>query len=156
MAENSPVNMFMVHPNSCLDVVQNKVQMCFVLHSLLHLVAAGHGEQEVESGKELGLAARCLTCIADVLVGMAGGKGGLRSGPAANKAWSSAYLLLEKDLSGGVQALAAQRENWLSRWAARYCNICINGSPQSFWWYCPYSDAVNNSYKPGMFFTNVC
>uniref|UniRef100_A0A674MS94 Fucose kinase n=1 Tax=Takifugu rubripes TaxID=31033 RepID=A0A674MS94_TAKRU len=78
-------------------------------------IAAGCGEQEVESLEELGLAARCLTCIADVLVGMAGGKGGLRSGPAANKAWSSAYLLLEKDLSGGVQALAAQRENWLSR-----------------------------------------
>ncbi|TWW75472.1 L-fucose kinase [Takifugu flavidus] len=78
-------------------------------------IAAGCGEQEVESMEELGLAARCLTCIADVLVGMAGGKGGLRSGPAANKAWSSAYLLLEKDLSGGVQALAAQRENWLSR-----------------------------------------
>lgn len=69
----------------------------------------------MESGAELGLAARCLTCIADVLVGMAGGRGGLRSGPAANKAWSSAYLLLERDLSGGVEALAAQRERWLSR-----------------------------------------
>lgn len=78
-------------------------------------VAAGGGEQEAESGAELGLAARCLTCIADVLVGMAGGRGGLRSGPAANKAWSSAYLLLEQDLGGGVRALAAQREHWLSR-----------------------------------------
>lgn len=96
-----------LHPNRCC--------MCFVLRSLLHLVAAGHREQEVESVEELGLAARCLICIADVLVDMAGGKGGLRSGPAANKAWSSAYLLLEKDLSGGIQALAAQREKWLCR-----------------------------------------
>uniref|UniRef100_H3CAG6 L-fucose kinase n=1 Tax=Tetraodon nigroviridis TaxID=99883 RepID=H3CAG6_TETNG len=78
-------------------------------------IAAGGGEQQVGAGPELGLAARCLTCIADVLVGMAGGRGGLRSGPAANRAWSSAYLLLEKDLSGGVRALAAQRERWLSR-----------------------------------------
>lgn len=87
----------------------------FAQPSPSHVVAAGSGEQEAESGAELGLAARCLTCIADVLVGMAGGRGGLRSGPAANKAWSSAYLLLEKDLRGGVQALAAERERWLGR-----------------------------------------
>lgn len=62
------------------------------------------------------MAARCLSCVADVLVCMAGGRGGLRSGPAANKAWSSAYFLLEQgDLRGGVQALAVQRERWLSR-----------------------------------------
>lgn len=98
--------------------------MCFIQPFLFHLVAAGSGQQEVESGAELGLAARCLVCIANVLVGMAGGKGGLRSGPAANNAWRSAYLLLEKDLSGGVQALAAQRENWLSR-----CNIGVITRP---------------------------
>lgn len=47
---------------------------------------------------------------------MAAGRGGLRSGPGANEAWSSAYRLLEQgDLKGGVQALAAQRELWLSR-----------------------------------------
>lgn len=47
---------------------------------------------------------------------MAGGKGGLRSGPAANKAWSSAYFLLEEgNLRGGIDALAMQREHWLSR-----------------------------------------
>lgn len=64
----------------------------------------------------MGLAARCLSCIADVLVCMAGGRGGLRSGPAANEAWSSAYSLLgEGDLRGGVQALALQRAHWLSR-----------------------------------------
>uniref|UniRef100_A0A3B4AQW3 Uncharacterized protein n=1 Tax=Periophthalmus magnuspinnatus TaxID=409849 RepID=A0A3B4AQW3_9GOBI len=62
----------------------------------------------------LGVSARCLSCIADVLVVMAGGKGGLRSGPAANEAWGSAYILLEEgDLSGGVRALAQQREKWL-------------------------------------------
>lgn len=74
------------------------------------------GSREAGSGAEPGVAARCLSCIADVLVCMAGGSGGLRSGPAANKAWSSAYFLLEQgDLRGGVQALAAQRERWLSR-----------------------------------------
>uniref|UniRef100_A0A672HET9 L-fucose kinase n=1 Tax=Salarias fasciatus TaxID=181472 RepID=A0A672HET9_SALFA len=73
-------------------------------------------QQGAESGAELGVAARCLSCIADVLVCMAGGRGGLRSGPAANRAWSSAYALLEEgDLRGGVGALAAQRRSWLSR-----------------------------------------
>lgn len=62
------------------------------------------------------MAARCLSCIADVLVLMARGRGGLRSGPAANEAWSSAYSLLEAcNLRGGVNALAAQRADWLSR-----------------------------------------
>ncbi|XP_038561064.1 L-fucose kinase [Micropterus salmoides] len=79
-------------------------------------IATGSGQQGAESGAELGVAARCLSCIADVLVCMAGGRGGLRSGPAANEAWSSAYLLLEEgDLRGGVCALATQRERWLSR-----------------------------------------
>ncbi|XP_078023779.1 L-fucose kinase [Epinephelus lanceolatus] len=86
----------------------------------LDSIAAGSRTQEAESGvgsgAELGVAARCLSCIADVLVCMAGGKGGLRSGPAANEAWSSAYLLLEEgDLRGGVNALAMQRAHWLSR-----------------------------------------
>ncbi|XP_076588610.1 L-fucose kinase isoform X2 [Chaetodon auriga] len=82
----------------------------------LDSIAAGSGEQGAESGAELGVAARCLSCIADVLVCMAGGRGGLRSGPAANEAWSPAYFLLEEgNLRGGVQALAAQREHWLSR-----------------------------------------
>ncbi|KAK7891654.1 hypothetical protein WMY93_023617 [Mugilogobius chulae] len=67
-------------------------------------------------GAELGVSARCLSCIADVLVVMAGGKGGLRSGPAANEAWRSAYALLEEgDLSRGVQALTQQRDKWLCR-----------------------------------------
>ncbi|XP_044048231.1 L-fucose kinase [Siniperca chuatsi] len=82
----------------------------------LDCIAAGSLRQGAESGAELGVAARCLSCIADVLVCMAGGRGGLRSGPAANEAWSSAYFLLEEgNLRGGVHALATQRERWLSR-----------------------------------------
>lgn len=81
--------------------------------------AAGSREQDLDSGADLGVAARCLSCIADVLVCMAGGRGGLRSGPAANEAWSVAYHLLEEgNLRGGVHALAAQRALWLSRWAS--------------------------------------
>ncbi|KAM6926054.1 L-fucose kinase [Lycodopsis pacificus] len=82
----------------------------------LDSIAAGSGKQGAESGAELGVASRCLSCIADVLVCMAGGRGGLRSGPAANEAWSAAYFLLEEgDLRGGVKALATQRADWLSR-----------------------------------------
>ncbi|PWA33068.1 hypothetical protein CCH79_00013117 [Gambusia affinis] len=82
----------------------------------LDSIAAGSVESVAELGTQVGVAARCLSCIADVLVCMAGGKGGLRSGPAANEAWSSAYFLLEEgDLRGGVYALAAQRQLWLSR-----------------------------------------
>ena len=42
-----------------------------------------------------GVAARCLACIADVLGTMAGDKGGLRSGPAANEAFQAAFNLLK-------------------------------------------------------------
>ncbi|XP_047241855.1 L-fucose kinase [Girardinichthys multiradiatus] len=87
-----------------------------VLLETLDRIAAGSVEPRVEQGAQLGVAARCLSCIADVLVCMAQGKGGLRSGPAANEAWSSAYFLLEGgNLRGGVYALAAQRQHWLSR-----------------------------------------
>ncbi|XP_028287214.1 L-fucose kinase [Parambassis ranga] len=83
-----------------------------VLLETLDGVLAGSWEQ----GVELGVAARCLSCIADVLVCMAEGRGGLRSGPANNEAWSSAYVLLEEgNLLGGIQALAVQRQHWLSR-----------------------------------------
>ncbi|XP_048886958.1 L-fucose kinase isoform X1 [Brienomyrus brachyistius] len=76
----------------------------------LDFVAAG-------SSEDLGVAARCLACVADVLGCMAGeGKGGLRSGPAANPCWAPAFALLEKgDLLGGVKALAVERKNWLNR-----------------------------------------
>ncbi|XP_062317256.1 L-fucose kinase isoform X1 [Osmerus eperlanus] len=65
----------------------------------------------------LGVASRCLANIADVLGCLAGeGRGGLRSGPAANPAWGSAFSLLEQgDLTAGVRALATERCNWLSR-----------------------------------------
>lgn len=66
---------------------------------------------------DLGVAARTLACIADVLGCMAGeGKGGLRSGPAANPAWATAFSLLEQGkLEAGVLELANQRTHWLNR-----------------------------------------
>lgn len=74
------------------------------------LVASG-------SSSDLGIAARSLACIADVLGCMAGeGRGGLRSGPAANPSWASAFRLLEQGkLAAGVQELANQRVLWLNR-----------------------------------------
>ncbi|ROL52789.1 L-fucose kinase [Anabarilius grahami] len=69
------------------------------------------------SSGDLGVAARCLACIADVLGCLAGeGKGGLRSGPAANPSWAPAFKLLEDgNLNAGVQELANQRKHWFSR-----------------------------------------
>lgn len=69
------------------------------------------------SSGDLGIAARCLACIADVLGCLAGeGKGGLRSGPAANPLWAAAFKLLEDaNLPAGVQELAEQRNRWISR-----------------------------------------
>ncbi|XP_071785812.1 L-fucose kinase-like [Asterias amurensis] len=62
------------------------------------------------------IAARGLAFIANVLGAMANGKGGLRSGPAANAAWQSAFNLLEEGkICEGVKALAKERNNWLSR-----------------------------------------
>lgn len=47
---------------------------------------------------------------------MAQGEGGLRSGPAANREWASAFGCLESgDIAGGVQELAAERQKWMSR-----------------------------------------
>ncbi|KAM9854214.1 L-fucose kinase isoform 1-T1 [Aulostomus maculatus] len=106
----------------CFRAVVLGGQQEALLHTLDAIAAGSRSEQEVEPGQraepgaELGVAARCLSCIADVLVCMAAGGGGLRSGPAANEAWSSAYILLEEgDLKGGVKALAVQRAHWLSR-----------------------------------------
>ncbi|XP_072278918.1 L-fucose kinase isoform X2 [Pyxicephalus adspersus] len=66
--------------------------------------------------EDAGVAARALACIADLLGCMAAGEGGLRSGPAANKAWAPAYLLLEKgDIAQGVGLMAEERQKWLSR-----------------------------------------
>lgn len=59
-------------------------------------VSVGEG-----SSSELlaGVAARTLANIADVLGCMAGPKGGLRSGPAANASWAKAFQLLEVHFS---------------------------------------------------------
>lgn len=47
---------------------------------------------------------------------MARGEGGLRSGPAANREWASAFGRLESgDIAGGVRELAAERQKWMSR-----------------------------------------
>lgn len=63
------------------------------------------------------MAARALACVADVLGCMAEGRGGLRSGPAANPGWMRPFSYLEcGDLAGGVQALAQERDKWLTRW----------------------------------------
>ncbi|XP_036130162.1 L-fucose kinase [Molossus molossus] len=78
------------------------------LMAMLDQVAAGTGD--------LGVAARVLACVADVLGYMAEGRGGLRSGPAANPEWIQPFQYLEcGDLAGGVKALAQERDKWLSR-----------------------------------------
>ncbi|XP_078139189.1 L-fucose kinase [Centroberyx gerrardi] len=124
--------LFLAGRRRVVDVLRSRSDVCLlpcfraavlggqqgVLLETLDCIAAGRSvELGAEPGAELGVAARCLSCIADVLVCMAGeGRGGLRSGPAANEAWSSAYSLLEEgDLRGGVHALATQRAHWLSR-----------------------------------------
>lgn len=62
------------------------------------------------------MAARALACVADVLGCWAEGRGGLRSGPAANPEWLRPFSYLESgDLARGVEALAQERDKWLSR-----------------------------------------
>ncbi|XP_073911777.1 L-fucose kinase isoform X2 [Castor canadensis] len=79
-----------------------------LLLTTLDQVAAGAGNP--------GVAARALACVADVLGCMAEGQGGLRSGPAANPEWVRPFSYLEcGDLAGGVEALAQERDKWLSR-----------------------------------------
>ncbi|XP_039707745.1 L-fucose kinase isoform X2 [Pteropus medius] len=78
------------------------------LLATLDQVAAGTGDP--------GVAARALACVADVLGCWAEGRGGLRSGPAANPDWIRPFSYLEcGDLAGGVEALAQERDKWLSR-----------------------------------------
>ncbi|XP_062997600.1 L-fucose kinase isoform X2 [Elgaria multicarinata webbii] len=68
------------------------------------------------TAQDLGVAARTLACIADLLGCMAKGDGGLRSGPAANVAWASAFRHLERgSISEGVKKLAVERKKWLDR-----------------------------------------
>jgi len=81
---------------------------CGFAASFYFLVAATAGDA--------GIAARALACIAEVLGCMAQGEGGLRSGPAANREWASAFRRLESgDVAGGVRELAAKRQKWMSR-----------------------------------------
>ncbi|KFV71411.1 L-fucose kinase, partial [Dryobates pubescens] len=68
------------------------------------------------SSGDAGIAARALACVAEVLGCMARGEGGLRSGPAANREWASAFRRLESgDIAAGVRELAAERQKWMSR-----------------------------------------
>ncbi|CAG5122605.1 unnamed protein product [Candidula unifasciata] len=63
-----------------------------------------------------GIAARTLANIADMLGGMAGTKGGLRSGPAGNVSWRKAFSYLEAgNFAQGVAAMAKEREKWMNR-----------------------------------------
>uniref|UniRef100_A0A8D2Q5I0 L-fucose kinase n=1 Tax=Varanus komodoensis TaxID=61221 RepID=A0A8D2Q5I0_VARKO len=96
-------------------------------HSLLPLLrsAALEGFQELtletldqvaSTAQDPGVVARTLACIADLLGCMARGEGGLRSGPAANAAWASAFRHLERgDISAGTKDLAEERKKWLDR-----------------------------------------
>ncbi|XP_077612454.1 L-fucose kinase isoform X1 [Crocuta crocuta] len=73
-------------------------------------------DQVAAGAEDPGVAARALACVADVLGCMAEGQGGLRSGPAANPEWLRPFSYLEcGDLTAGVQALAQERDKWLSR-----------------------------------------
>nr|XP_060506159.1 L-fucose kinase isoform X1 [Panthera onca] len=73
-------------------------------------------DQVAAGAEDPGVAARALACVADVLGCMAEGQGGLRSGPAANPEWMQPFSYLEcGDLAAGVQALAQERDKWLSR-----------------------------------------
>lgn len=91
---------------SCLFFGTLTIPACFTVAS-----AAG----------DPGVAARALACIADVLGCMAKGEGGLRSGPAANKAWEPAFQHLERgNVSEGVKELAKERKKWLSRYWVGY------------------------------------
>lgn len=87
------------------------------------------------------MAARALACVADVLGCWAEGRGGLRSGPAANPEWIRPFSYLEcGDLARGVEALAQERDKWLSRWAPMMSEplgkplaILGGGNPERGW-----------------------
>uniref|UniRef100_A0A8B9SCV9 Fucose kinase n=1 Tax=Apteryx owenii TaxID=8824 RepID=A0A8B9SCV9_APTOW len=86
------------------------------VHEGYHEAVLGTLDEVASTAADAGIAARALACIADVLGCMARGEGGLRSGPAANKEWASAFGRLESgDIAGGVRELAAERKKWMSR-----------------------------------------
>ncbi|XP_072374710.1 L-fucose kinase isoform X2 [Scyliorhinus torazame] len=113
-----------------LSQAQRKVKSTLLAHkdnSLWPLIRAAvceGNEQQIlntldgvaTATEDMGVAARTLACVADVLGCMAGGQGGLRSGPAANPAWTDAFQLLEKgDVVLGVKRLREERDKWLTR-----------------------------------------
>ncbi|XP_047135189.1 L-fucose kinase isoform X1 [Hydra vulgaris] len=66
--------------------------------------------------KDSAVLSRTFACIADVLGVKAGGKGGLRSGPASNYYWKHSFDLLQKELvTEAVESMAVQRKLWFSR-----------------------------------------
>uniref|UniRef100_A0A8C3EDE7 Fucose kinase n=1 Tax=Corvus moneduloides TaxID=1196302 RepID=A0A8C3EDE7_CORMO len=86
------------------------------VHEGYHEAMLGTLDEVASTASDAGIAARALACIAEVLGCMAQGEGGLRSGPAANREWASAFGRLESgDITGGVQKLAAERQKWMSR-----------------------------------------
>ncbi|NXS61648.1 FUK kinase, partial [Brachypteracias leptosomus] len=85
------------------------------VHEGYHEALLGTLDEVASTAGDPGIAARALACIAEVLGCMARGEGGLRSGPAANREWASAFGLLESgDITGGVWELAAERQKWMS------------------------------------------
>ncbi|NWH66112.1 FUK kinase, partial [Geococcyx californianus] len=85
------------------------------VHEGYHEAVLGTLDEVASTAGDAGIAARALACIADVLGCMARGEGGLRSGPAANKEWASAFGRLESgDIAGGVRDLATERQKWMS------------------------------------------
>ncbi|NWR60101.1 FUK kinase, partial [Bucorvus abyssinicus] len=85
------------------------------VHEGYHEAMLGTLDEVASTASDAGIAARALACIAEVLGCMAQGEGGLRSGPAANREWVSAFGRLESgDIAGGVRELAAERQKWMS------------------------------------------
>ncbi|XP_035399516.1 L-fucose kinase [Cygnus atratus] len=85
------------------------------VHEGYHEAVLGTLDEVASTADNAGVAARALACIADVLGCLAHGEGGLRSGPAANSQWASAFRRLESgDIAGGVRELAAERQKWMS------------------------------------------
>ncbi|XP_051627283.1 L-fucose kinase isoform X2 [Manacus candei] len=86
------------------------------VHEGYHEAVLGTLDEVASTAGDAGVAARALACIAEVLGCMARGEGGLRSGPAANREWASAFGCLERgDIASGVRELAAERQKWMSR-----------------------------------------
>uniref|UniRef100_A0A8C5CDC6 L-fucose kinase n=1 Tax=Gadus morhua TaxID=8049 RepID=A0A8C5CDC6_GADMO len=115
--------LFLVGRRRVIDTLTSQSDDCLLPCFRAAVLGSQQGELlktlDSKAGAEacLGVAARALACVADVLVCMAGeGRGGLRSGPAANQAWSPALSLLEEgQVQEGVASLARERELWLHR-----------------------------------------